>query len=303
MLSKTRVWGSNEKILLHFRAVGRLSEKQRWGWAKCSEKIVVGSGVTYDYDAFGNLLHSTAAGIPPGGTTVTATPNEFLFAGEQFDSDLGLYYNRARYLNVSTGRFWSMDTDEGKDFDPLTLHKYLYAHTNPVNRIDPTGHDDFSEVAAAQGISGVEDASAAEADSLALRVSNYLANRGATFKILGTASGLVPAFKQLAEAFEENEGIVVELQDELFAIRYVADEARAAGQWWGTQIFNSAQEAIDALALNPAWGNTAQEIVFGVIPKGAQLIMGFAAGQGVLSGGAFQIWADAQTLITIALME
>ena len=65
---------------------------------------------TYDYDAFGNIVHSTAIGIPPGGTTVTATPNEFLFAGEQFDSDLGLYYNRARYLNVSTGRFWTMET-------------------------------------------------------------------------------------------------------------------------------------------------------------------------------------------------
>ncbi|HEY6371870.1 MAG TPA: hypothetical protein VIX37_14925, partial [Candidatus Sulfotelmatobacter sp.] len=56
---KTRVWGSNEKILLHFRATLLLSEKQHWGWAKCSCEIVVGSGVTYDYDAFGNLIHST----------------------------------------------------------------------------------------------------------------------------------------------------------------------------------------------------------------------------------------------------
>jgi RHS Repeat len=47
---------------------------------------------TYDYDAVGNLLHSTATGVPPGGTTVAPTPNEFLFAGEEFDSDLNLYY-------------------------------------------------------------------------------------------------------------------------------------------------------------------------------------------------------------------
>jgi RHS repeat-associated protein len=153
MLSKTRVWGSNEKILLHFRAVGRLSEKQRWGWAKCSEKIVVGSGVTYDYDAFGNLLHSTAAGIPPGGTTVTATPNEFLFAGEQFDSDLGLYYNRARYLNVSTGRFWSMDSFDGQPQSPSSLHKYLYSSGDPVNRIDPSGNDSIAEFDVASALS------------------------------------------------------------------------------------------------------------------------------------------------------
>lgn len=83
---------------------------------------------TYDYDAFGNLLHSTGA-----------TFNEFLFAGEQFDSDLGLYYNRARYLNVSTGRFWSMDLVNGTSSDPASLHKYLYAAADPVNRRDPSG--------------------------------------------------------------------------------------------------------------------------------------------------------------------
>src|SRR5438876_3967644 len=113
-LSKTRVWGSNEKILLHFRAVLLLSEKQHWGYEKCRWENVVGSVVTYDYDAFGNLIHSTGT-----------TPNNYLFSGEQFDPELNLYYNRARYLNVSTGRFWSMDTFEGTSSDPTSLHKYL----------------------------------------------------------------------------------------------------------------------------------------------------------------------------------
>ena len=77
-LSKTRVWGSNEKNLL-------ASEKQHWGYEKCRWENVVGSVVTYDYDAFGNLIHQT-------GTTY----NNYLFAAEQFDPDLNLYYNRAR---------------------------------------------------------------------------------------------------------------------------------------------------------------------------------------------------------------
>jgi RHS repeat-associated protein len=54
---------------------------------------------TYDYDAFGNLINSS------GGTA-----NNYLFAGEQFDPNLNLYYNRARYLDVRSGRFWGMDT-------------------------------------------------------------------------------------------------------------------------------------------------------------------------------------------------
>jgi RHS repeat-associated protein len=143
---KTRVWGSNEKILLHLRAVLLVSEKQHRGSPKCSCKMVVGSGVTYDYDAFGNLIHSTGT-----------TPNNYLFAGEQFDPDLNLYYNRARYLNVTTGRFWTMDTEEGNDEEPLSLHKYLYTNANPVDGIDPTGNDDIAELSAGFSVSATLD--------------------------------------------------------------------------------------------------------------------------------------------------
>jgi len=33
-----------------------------------------------------------------------------------------------------------MDSYEGSQSDPLSLHKYLYAHADPINRIDPSGH-------------------------------------------------------------------------------------------------------------------------------------------------------------------
>jgi hypothetical protein len=35
----------------------------------------------------------------------------------------------------------TMDTYEGDQNDPLSLHKYLYVADNPVNHIDPSGHD------------------------------------------------------------------------------------------------------------------------------------------------------------------
>jgi RHS repeat-associated protein len=84
---------------------------------------------TYDYDAFGNLIHSTGT-----------TPNNYLFAGEQFDPDLNLYYNRARYLNASSGRFWTMDSFEGFDQEPGSLHKYLYVEGDPTTLLDRSGH-------------------------------------------------------------------------------------------------------------------------------------------------------------------
>lgn len=49
--------------------------------------------------------------------------------------------HREGYLNPNTGRFWTMDSYAGKNKDPLSLHKYLYCHDNPVNRIDPSGRD------------------------------------------------------------------------------------------------------------------------------------------------------------------
>ena len=84
---------------------------------------------TYTYDAFGIQIASTGS-----------TENNYRYTGEQMDHDLGLYYLRARYLNPATGRFWTMDTYEGNNSDPLSLHKYLYAHADPVNNTDPSGN-------------------------------------------------------------------------------------------------------------------------------------------------------------------
>jgi RHS repeat-associated protein len=85
---------------------------------------------TYDYDPFGNLVNQTGT-----------TPNNYRFAGEPYDPALNLYYNRARYLNTITGRFWSVDDDEGDDDSPLSLHKYTYAENNPTNNLDPSGNE------------------------------------------------------------------------------------------------------------------------------------------------------------------
>jgi RHS repeat-associated protein len=83
---------------------------------------------SYDYDAFGRSF-----------TLSGTTPNNYLYRGEQYDSDLGLYYLRARYYNPVTGRFLSRDPEDGVAHDPASLHKYLYADGDPTNAKDPGG--------------------------------------------------------------------------------------------------------------------------------------------------------------------
>ena len=56
------------------------------------------------------------------------------------DTETGLYYLRARYMNPETATFTSMDSYAGNIYDPASLHRYLYANANPVKYTDPSGH-------------------------------------------------------------------------------------------------------------------------------------------------------------------
>ena len=48
-------------------------------------------------------------------------------------------YLRSRYYMPTTGRFASIDPFGGQANQPQSLHKYLYAHANPVMGTDPLG--------------------------------------------------------------------------------------------------------------------------------------------------------------------
>jgi RHS repeat-associated protein len=85
---------------------------------------------TYDYTAFGEPRSHEGD-----------DPQPYAFAGEPYDLSVGLQYHRARWLDPATGRFAAIDSFEGRTIDPRTLHRYLYAATDPVNTTDPSGQD------------------------------------------------------------------------------------------------------------------------------------------------------------------
>jgi RHS repeat-associated protein len=61
------------------------------------------------------------------------------YRGERLDTVLGQYYSRARLYDPRSGRFMAMDPFGGNTSNPLSLHKYHYAHLNPINALDPSG--------------------------------------------------------------------------------------------------------------------------------------------------------------------
>jgi len=104
-----------------------------------SVRLVIDDGGTvqnyYTYEPFGQTIES-------GGTL----DNPFRFTGQYFDSEIEEYYLRARQYNPRIGRFTSRDPIGGEFQKPLTLHKYLYCRSDPVNHIDPNGRDLVSAI-------------------------------------------------------------------------------------------------------------------------------------------------------------
>ena len=119
----------------------------------------------YTYDAFGEEKGRSGS-----------TENNFLFAGEQFDRDLGDYYLRDRFYDAEIGRFGRRDTYEGRPYQPITLNTYIYANDNPLSFVDPTGLN---------GELTIEGLSAAVAIIGLLGASAYIAARAYEPESLG----------------------------------------------------------------------------------------------------------------------
>jgi RHS repeat-associated protein len=155
----------------------------------------------YDYDAFGNVLAQWVSNPQTGaldllapGNAHLATPNTHLYSGEAYVPALGLYHLRARLMNPLTGRFWTMDSYEGQGSDPASLHKYLYANADAVNRLDLTGHYSINDLMAAMGVKNYTQA------AKAISANN---TRKKAVKILGCVAGVESLKKYMDYEFSE----------------------------------------------------------------------------------------------------
>ncbi len=79
------------------------------------------------WDAWGETLGSPSENLKYG------------YRGERLDSVTGKYYLRARHYDPMRGRLLSTDPFEGTLQEPISRHRYLYAHNNPIELADPSG--------------------------------------------------------------------------------------------------------------------------------------------------------------------
>jgi len=91
--------------------------------------IVSPTGTELDhvvYDSFGTVLTETNA----------TNGDRFKYAGMEFDSAIGQYYDRARYYDSVTGRFMGQDP---MGFGAGYMNLYSYVGNDPVDEMDYSG--------------------------------------------------------------------------------------------------------------------------------------------------------------------
>jgi len=87
---------------------------------------------TYEYDVYGDTTVKDTAGTI---LTKSSIGNPYGFTGRRVDVETGLYYYRARYYDVDTGRFLQTDPIGSRRGNNL----YRYCDNNPIIWIDPLG--------------------------------------------------------------------------------------------------------------------------------------------------------------------
>ncbi len=109
---------------------------------------------------------------------------DYLYTGQEFDRELGLYNYRTRLCDVELGRFYS--TDPMEQFSS----PYLYAGGDPINLVDPDGEFAWGAFFLAIGISALVGGTISGFDNLARNWEGNDSNQHAAHFFTGFGIGV-----------------------------------------------------------------------------------------------------------------
>ena len=227
----------------------------------------------YTFDAFGRMLASSGS-----------TPNAYLYTGEQLDPNVGFYYLRARYYDPQRGRFVAVDPEEGSIYDPMSLHRYLYANANPITFFDPSGRQ-IETIAAIMAAIFVADVIigglTAAVTNITLKGAPTGFKKASTFLLETAVGGInggvssIPVFGPLIA------GVITIIKD-LFVSHYIAKQDITWNEVYAEIEINFFIGGVVGIGLQLVGGDIAQSFVAGgggqnvirLIGTGIALLMG-----------------------------
>lgn len=177
----------------------------------------------------------------------------FKYQGQYEDAETGLYYNRFRYYDPSTGGYISQDLIGLAGNNP-TLYGYVF---DSNIEIDPFGLDCKAQ---SNIYKGVQEA------------SQILKERGLPRQVR----------KNILQSFDVRTIKVRLARTNEYGIRFHDKGLRATAN--GRYLFETFPASRNSLAIKPEWNNMT-DIKQWQIKKGTLLFEGVAAPQGNLSGG------------------
>jgi RHS repeat-associated protein len=135
--------GATTKIVYFYLDGQRIAEDDNTHWYYPITDQLSSTTVMVDFSGVtaAQVFGPYGQGRWGGGTM----PTSFAFTGQRADSTTGLDYYGARYYDPQAGQFTSADTIlPGGGADPWGLSRYAYVAGNPINNVDPSGHDGCS---------------------------------------------------------------------------------------------------------------------------------------------------------------
>ena len=97
--------------------------------------------VSYTYDPWGKVLS-----IDGSEASTIGQLNPIRYRGYYYDTETGFYYLQSRYYDPTTRRFLNADNILCEIGNSLSANMFAYCQNNPINRVDPTGHQSREEI-------------------------------------------------------------------------------------------------------------------------------------------------------------
>jgi len=139
------------EVLQELNINGIMDTSYTYGNERLTNERFTGEAAYYTYDPRGSvsgltdsegMLHQSYRYDPFGGIDFGKPQynNVYAYNAESYNGNTEHQYLRARYYDTDTADFITEDSYLGKTSDPLTLNRYNYVKSSPLNYTDPSGH-------------------------------------------------------------------------------------------------------------------------------------------------------------------